>query len=301
MFLSILATVSLTQNIEVKLEPFQIVFLTQSPEEVVDGDDNDMASNDSFDMMTLLQVTREHLVNNEFSDHESFLSLALFQTIRSEAELFANGTHAAFTGTVTYVDEPTTQMTQENMQEMEYMCFLGVKGGVYVDALRATGWRNLDRAVLLTVGGDMVEYKDGTMVMVDMSSDDPANAPVEMDDDTSKMIYFVAVFVPAGLVMLSILVCGVCLVQKNVTWRKTSDPNGLAWQADPSKARQLRRMTLEVKNGDDTSLSVVESEITDVPSVKAAVASHRRSSLPVTPAKTRNTKATSSPWAPASI
>jgi len=277
------------------LEPFQIVFLTLSPEDVIDGDgeDNDMASNDSFDKMTLLQVTREHLINNEFSDHESFLSLSLFQTIRSEAELFANGTHAAFTGTVTYVDEPTTQMSQENMQEMEYMCFLGEKGVVYVDALRAMGWRNLDRAMLLTVGGDMVEYKDGTMVMIDMSSDDPA--PVEMDDETSKMIYFVAVFVPAGLVLLAILVCAVCLARKNITWKNTSDPNNLAWQADPSKARQLRRMTLEVKNGDDTSQSAAASEITDVPSVKAAVASTRRSSLPVPPTTTRSIKATGAP------
>jgi len=267
-------TVTLTDNYEVKLEPFQIVFLTSEDADDV-NDENDMASNDSFDKMTLLSVTREHL-NNEFSQHDNFLSLSLFQMIRSDGEMFSNGTHAAFTGTVSYVGEPDIAMTQENMLEIEYMCFLEANAEVYVEALRAMGWRSLKRAMLLTVGGDMVEYKGGTMVMVDMSEDSEDSASTEMDEDTSKMIYFVAVFVPVGAAVLAVLCCAVCLARKNVTWKQSSDPNGLVWQADPNKARQLRRMTLEIKNGDDTSSAA--SEITDVPSVKAAVASTRKSS-----------------------
>ena len=290
-------TVALTDNVDVKMEPFQIIFLTAENEGAAV---NDIDNSDTFNKMTLLQVTRQHLVNNEFKNHENFLSLALFQTIRSDEELFANGTQVAFTGTVTYFDEPTTTMTQESMQEIEYMCFLGETGNAYVDSLRAMGWRNLDRAVLLTVGGDMVEYIDGTMVMVDMSSEDAANVPVEMDDETSKMIYSVAVLVPTGVVLLAILVCVLCLARWNVTWTNPSDPNGLAWQADPSKAKKLRRFTLEIKNGDDTSQSIAESEITDVPSVKAAIAAPRRSPRPV-PQSSVPRRQRDSLWAPDSI
>ena len=268
-------SLTLTNNFDVKMEPFQIVFLSSSEEEE-DAGTSGMESDNLFDKMTLLQVTRQHLVANEFSNHENFLSLALFQTIRSNGELFGNGTQVAFTGTVTYVDEPKTKMTQETMRAMEYMCFLEKGEDIYVDSLRAMGWRNLDRAVLLTVGGDMVEYEGGAMVVVDMNTEDPASVSVEMDDEMSKMIYFVAVFVPTGVVLLAILVCVLCLVRKNVLWKNASDSDDSVWQVDTYKANKLRRLTLEIKNGDDTSQSLAESELTDVPSAKAAVAGPRR-------------------------
>jgi len=258
------------------------VYLTSGDQDEL-RDENDLSSNDAFDQMTLLAVTREHLVD-EFSKHEAFLSLSLFQDIRSDEELFANGTHVAFTWTA-YYSEPV--MTNEQMLMIEYMCFLGENEATYVEALRTMGWRNLERALLMTAGGDMVEYRDGNMVMVDMSGDDE----LEMDDDTSRMLYFVAVFVPVGVVVLAVVFCAVRVVRNNVTWKKSADPNGLAWQADPSKANQLRRMTLEIKNGDDTSSAA--SELTDVPSVKAAVATPRRASgggLPLSPSPLKNSQ-----------
>ena len=261
--------------VEVRLEPFQILFLTSSDDDTSSANPQqqeiDMSSNDSFDKMTLLSVTREHLVENEFSKHDFFIYLSLYQTIRSDEQMFANGTHVAFTGTAHY-SEPV--MTHEQMEEIEYMCFLGENEEIYVERLREMGWRNLERALLMTAGGDMVEFRDGTMVMVDMSSSD--GGELAMDNDTSMMLYFVAVFVPVGVVVFAVLSCIVYVVRNSVAWKKSSDPNGLAWQADPSKAKKLRRMTLEIRNGDDTSSAA--SGLTDVPSVKAAVAAPRRAS-----------------------
>jgi len=250
----------ISTELTVKLEPFQILYITN-------GNDHDEVN--SLAKMTLLQATRDHMITTEFGKHISFESLSLFQSIRSDDEdMFGNCTHVAFGGSATYYDRI---MTREQMQIFEYLCFLGKNETVYVDKLRALGWNNLQRALLMTVSGDMVDYVDGTMVEMDMSSD-PASAsdtPEQMDEEMSKMFIYIAVFVPLSVIGLVGVVYGGYLMRNNVKWNKPLDSKDPIWQRNHPQAKRLRRLSLEIQDDTDDNASDLTP---DMASVKVAVA-----------------------------
>jgi hypothetical protein len=247
----------------VTLEPFQIVYITN--DELV-GYDMGNGNDSSMDEMTLLSVTRDHLVNTEFSKHVAFQSLSLFQTIRSgEKEMFSNGTFVAFGGSAFYSEIVSTQ------QQVLYLCFLGNNETSYVDRLRLMGWRNLERAMLMTMSGEMVDLVNGTMVM---QADESSNERGTMDQEMSKMIYLVSI-IPLGLVFLA----GGCLVaylaRNNVNWNKRCNADDPGWESTPSKARRLRLFTLEIRDSVDDNASEMTPDMASV-QVAVATTSSRR-------------------------
>lgn len=248
--------------VEVKLVPFQIVFLTD------DALPEPSSSNGSLNDMDVLSETRDHLVNTEFRKHLGFSSLTLIQTVRTGVEMmFTNGTKIAFGGSAYYSASVST------LPKILYLCFLGTNEVAYVDKLRLLGWSNLERALIMTMSGDMVDLVNGTSVTLGAANASSSPAQEQMGGNMSKAIIFISVLVPLAVVCL----LGGCLVcyraRDGINWKKSLDANDPAWQANDANTNKLRRFTLEIQDVSDDN----NSDMTpDMASVKAAVASGSR-------------------------
>jgi hypothetical protein len=235
-----------SEAVEVALDPFQILFIT--------SDNLATSNNGSLNDMTLLSVTRNHLIDTEFSKHVAFQSLTLYESVRSGTnDMFTNGTFVAFKGSAFYSQGG---LSIPDVEKMLYLSFLGGNETAYVLKLRLRGWNNLERALIMTMSGNMVDYVNGTMVMNNVTAA-VSNQQNQMDKNMSKMIYLISVFVPLAVVFLA----GGCLVgylaRNNVKWNKPLDANDPDWQSSPSKARRLRRLTFETRDSvDDTRASI---------------------------------------------
>lgn len=254
------------------LEPFQIVYITN---------DSLAASNDgSMTDMTLLSVTRNHLINTGFSKNNTFQSLELYETVRSGIkDMFTNGTFIAFGGSAEYAEG----VSIPDVEKVLYLCFLGNNETVYVDQLRLMGWKNLERALLMTMSGNTVDYVNGSMVMNTEAAS--TQQQQQMDDYMSRMIYLISVFVPLAVVVLA----GGCLVgylaRNNVKWNKNLDANDISWQQSPSKARKLRRLTFEIRDSADDNASEMTP---DMASVQVAIATLPRREAKLQKSRTKS-------------
>jgi hypothetical protein len=243
---------------EVKLEPFQIIYTTSN--------DADLLPSNDMNNMALLSVTRRHLTDMEFRYHPSFYSLSLFQAPRSE-DMFHNGTKVAYTGMAYYYydTDAMTDMTREQMQSMEYLCFLGANETLYVDELRnELGWNTLERALLMTSGGSMIDLVNGTMtIMMDggsssnssQVSSSTAGTATMMGSETSTMMYMAAVLVPVCLIVFALLcvVAYLCKHNLHCASNNNNSDDSSVWQTNSVKARKLEIMFHHrpAQSGDD--------------------------------------------------
>jgi hypothetical protein len=146
-----------------------------------------MMSLNTLTEMTLLQVTRDHLIATDLQLRRAgYQSLALYQTIRSSSSSssipqsiaseqpftsFTNGTKVAFTGTVVYettitvdalanttLTRTSTRNEPSPVPEVDvYPCFLGSNAPIYVNLLRLHGWKTLLQVRVMTMSGSMVD------------------------------------------------------------------------------------------------------------------------------------------------
>jgi hypothetical protein len=170
-----LRSIPFIKAVTMEVVPFQIVYISND-------EPNEMMSLNTLTDMTLLQVTRDHLIATDLQLRRAgYQSLALYLTIRTSSTLqstaseqtltsFTNGTKIAFTGTVAYETAITTETLANttlmprtsNSNELSpkvdvYPCFLGSNATIYVDLLRLHGWNTLQQVHVMTMSGTMVD------------------------------------------------------------------------------------------------------------------------------------------------
>lgn len=217
--------------------------------------------------MLILEATRDHLRDYEFSKHTGFESIQLFPSFRSDREtMFTNETRVAFGGTAFYSDLKTSP----NQSMDPYLCFLGPTNETdYVNTLREFGWHNLERALLLTASGERVVYMNGTMQMEPMTSedDDEEQSLNDMMEGASRMIYTVAIGVPLAVASIVAFLCVGYLFKSNFEFRKAfNSGDSVVWRSTSSKSARLRRLdfrsdesTVPSKSGDSSIAAAVGS------------------------------------------
>jgi hypothetical protein len=234
----------------VAVVPFQIVYISND-------EPNEMMSLNTLTEMTILQVTRDHLIATDLQLRRAgFQSLALYQTIRTSApqsivseQSFTNGTKVAFTGTVVYETAVTTatlanatlsRTTTRNEPSPEvdvYPCFLGSNATIYVDLLRLHGWKTLQQIHVMTMSGTMLDVAsinsttDATVRtrppsttnltkvpgINNASSSSPRTAE-QMDQSMSNIIYLLASLLPVSILVVTVS----CLLITRATSKTTS-------------------------------------------------------------------------------
>jgi hypothetical protein len=237
----------------VAVVPFQIVYVSND-------EPNEMMSLNTLTEMTILQVTRDHLIATDLQLRRAgFQSLALYQTIRTSAPQsivseqsstsFTNGTKVAFTGTVVYETAVTTatlanttlsRTTTRNEPSPEvdvYPCFLGSNATIYVDLLRLHGWKTLQQIHVMTMSGTMLDAvsinstTDATVRTLPPSTTNLTNVPGINNASSSsprtaeQMDQSMSniIYLLASLLPVSILVVTVsCLLITRATSKTTS-------------------------------------------------------------------------------
>lgn len=233
------------------MEPFQIVYLSSS----------DKSADVIMDEYTLERITETHLTETLRAADNNFVSLSLYHAARSDVdEMFQNGTKVGFGGSITYASSEDDH-SMDQMISSEYLSFLGGNETRYVALLRAMGWPDLERALLMSALGHMVELVDGDMVERD---DDDASGETDdaMEKNMSMSMYLVAGLVPLSVIVLMTVFWLAYRARHHVTWKapKASKPSSdPTWQSHHPKSASLRQAALamyrDAENGtaDDTS------------------------------------------------
>ena len=231
--------------------------------------------------MLILEATRDHLRDFEFSKQPGFQAIQLFPSFRSgDDAMFSNRTRVAFGGTAFYTNAQSSPL---DMME-PYLCLLGEANETsYVERLRSFGWHNLERALLLTAAGDRMVFTNGTMKTMETTfTDDNANDPDnEMMEGASRMIYTLAIGIPLSIASVLSFLCVGHVFQSNCQCTKPFDSGDSAvWKSSSSKVARVRRLDFR---SDDSTMPSNSGDL----SVIAAVGSGRRAALPVHPAMLR--------------
>lgn len=218
-----------------KLTPFQIVYISEP----------DQDSDVTLEPMMLLSETRDHLEKTDFSKHFAFESLQLYQTIRSEGELmFSNGTHVAFGGQATFSENT---MTNEEMLEVQYLSFLGQNETAYVNRLRLMGWTGLQRALLMTATGGMINFDNGAMKMMPVASEDDSR---DMEPGMSNMIVSIATMIPIAILSLAIFIFTGYALRTKIHWKLAASDTDSVW-----KLGRQRKAPGSMTNNDNSTAS----------------------------------------------
>jgi hypothetical protein len=226
----------------VEMEPFQIVYLTGNGDQAVTF----------MDEFTLQEITAQHLTTTmREADPTNFVTLTLYHIARSDStQMFRNGTKVGFGGTIYYSSDRTSQ---EQMISSEYLSFLGRNETKYVAMLQDLGgWQDLERALLMSGLGNMVELVDGDMVerYDDAGGDAGADAgpsTLESHDDMGKSMsvamYLVAVLVPVAVILLMLVSWGAYRARYHVKWNAYSgSPSSPVWHSDLHKSQSCREV-----------------------------------------------------------
>jgi hypothetical protein len=231
---------------EVNLIPFQILYTSNHS---ID-DASTTTDTTAVNQMRVLALTRQHLIDYEFVNHRGFITLTLYQTVRTtnvNASISTTTTLIAYTGTAMYSndDENENNSAQQHLinQDMMYMCFFGSNGTIYVSSLQEqAGWTSLQSIELMTMTGNYVSMNENGTLTDSINGENGQNAsngnegtteettttpPVSslMDNHLQTYIYLIAVCIPVGIVFL----CGLCyiiyMLKYNVQWKWHNDPN----------------------------------------------------------------------------
>jgi hypothetical protein len=229
--------------------------------------------------MMLLEETREHLTVTEFSSHEAFESLQLYQTIRSApttisptaaeagdtsggggtgggGTIFANGTQVAFGGLATFAQ---LAMSSQEMLEVQYLSFLGDNETVYVDRLRRMGWSSLQRALLMTATGGMIRFDNGTLTMMTATGDEESRI---MEKGTSNLIVSLATMIPVAILSLAVFLFAGYAFRTKMHWKLPSS-NDSAWRYT-TKPRTRPPPTTTASNYDNSALASGGSVVVNI-------------------------------------
>lgn len=212
-------SVNAQSTVDVNLIPFQILYTSSNADEATDKAAN---------AMQILAITRQHLIDYEFSNQRGFVTLTLYQTVRTTTNSNRT-TLIAYTGTATYNDDGDQHLID---QDMMFMRFFGSYGTTYITCLQQqAGWTTLQEIELMTMTGNYVYMNEnGTTININNDNNNSSLGGGETDgteqtSTTSKMnnnmqtyIYLIAVCIPVGIVFL----CGLCyivyMLKYNVQW-----------------------------------------------------------------------------------
>ena len=224
------------------LEAFQILYTIQSGSFAFGAE--------SMDRMTLLEVTRRHLTDCLAAD-PMFVRISLYFTIRSKNMLmFQNGTKIAFGGKGYYAQPDKTDM-MNRLESDTLRCFGGGNETIYVNQLRQElGWQVLERAHVMTLAGEMVEFSDGNMIMPPDNDGNDPDKPA-MKKEMSLWMYLVAIGAPlCALLGLALAWCCCRMRLQLIQWsdycccsgkpKPRTDPKSPIWSTDHPQSQALR-------------------------------------------------------------
>jgi hypothetical protein len=216
--------------------PFQLVYVTND-------EPAEMMSMNTHTDMTILQVTRNHVIDRELRLRKGYDSLTLYQTIRpnsggsggssaTDPVPFVNGTQIAFTGSVKYFHFQTaasssnsTRSTNESTRVEDvvggdapsmdlYTCFLGTNATQYVDLLRLYGWKSLMAVEVMTMGGVVMLSSGSGEHTTNVTNEQPINNirttsayTGQMDQRLSTIFYVAASLLPLTILAVMATVC----------------------------------------------------------------------------------------------
>jgi len=223
-------------SVEIPLESFQLLYTTRSETDSIAFEQG------SMDRMKLLEVTRMHL-DDCFQDVPTFEKLALFFSVRSkELEMFTNDTRVAFGGSMFFSTQPMPDSVLQFSKDV-YWCFLATNETQYVEELQMEGgWEVVQRAVVMTIGGDVVQYADGNIIMPE--PEDIIRQTNSMDEDTSIMMILLAVLIPLSVVCVLVLIWVYFKLRNSLLCHsspKRADAENPMWSTDHPQSVAVRR------------------------------------------------------------
>jgi hypothetical protein len=245
--------------------------------------------------MTLLEVTRTHL-EDCFGDDDVFMRISLYLSQRSkEIDMFQSGTKIAYGGNAYYGLPQNEETIRDSVASKTLLCFLGQNETAYIESLRMEmGWEFVERAQVLTVAGEMVQYEDGEVVMPTSADDLQREDDTQyMDDDMSLMIILLAIGVPISILLVLAASWCCCKMRNNLSLipSSTADPENPMWSVDHPQSKEVRvastfkqsRNAALPETGDDRSDRVTVGGVVSSPKKKFRH-SNNRNSAAVTPA-----------------